>query len=326
MKAISFSEKRREVFTIWKQANEQLWKGRVDQDPQSLRYHQVVQCKEIEALQTHEDSQGFSLIGFASDEGVRRNQGRVGAASAPDNIRNLLGTLPYHHPDYPIVDVGNVVCKNKALEEAQALLGKGVQQLLSKNYTPIILGGGHETLYGHYQGVRSHIGREKSLGIINIDAHFDLRDDDTPSSGTMFSQIFKEDDHVGYLCLGIQELGNTKALFDAAKRVDCTYILAEDVLQDMRTKKLIDEFSQKYDVLMLTLCMDSVSSSVAPGVSAASPYGLSAQTVRELIRYIVKKKNTISFDLSEVNPLVDEGDKTVKLASLLIADGIRSFT
>ena len=66
--------------------------------------------------------------------------------------------------------------------------------------TPIIFGGGHETAYGHYLGVRKYIGEDASLGIINIDAHFDLRPyDEQPSSGTMFKQILEHDKIVAIL-------------------------------------------------------------------------------------------------------------------------------
>ncbi|EKN66076.1 formimidoylglutamase [Schinkia azotoformans LMG 9581] len=50
-----------------------------------------------------------------------------------------------------------------------------ISHLLNKNIFPIILGGGHETFFGHYLGVRHHIGSEARLGIINMDAHFDMR-------------------------------------------------------------------------------------------------------------------------------------------------------
>lgn len=305
---------------------EELWNGRVDDDPTSLRYHQVVQCQEIKDLQKNDDPCAFSLIGFSCDEGVRRNLGRVGAVDAPNTIRPLLGTLPHHHPETKVIDVGNVPCIDRELEHAQIRLGSHVEILLGHNYTPIIIGGGHETVFGHYIGVRDYVGPEKTIGIINIDAHFDLRKDSTPSSGTMFSQILHQDANVGYLCLGIQPLGNTKELFDAARELDCTFMYAEEVRADDQTYARIDTFAEKYDVLMLTLCTDSITSAHAPGVSAASPYGLEPPIVKKIIRYITENKKTVSFDVSEVNPRVDEGDKTAKLAALLLADAMQSFS
>lgn len=268
----------------------------------------------------------FGIVGFASDEGVRRNKGRQGAAQAPDAIRGQLAKLPYNLVGRT-VDAGNVYCQGNLLEEAQAELGRHVAGILQAGVKPIILGGGHETLYGHYLGAREHIGPEKTIGIVNIDAHFDMRDDPEPSSGTMFRQILEEDDHAGYLCLGIQEFSNTKALFENARQYGCMYILQKDIeRRELRnTLETIDEFAERYDYLIMTLCTDSIAASAAPGVSASSPLGLDPKTVRGLLTYVAVKRNLLSFDMSEVNPLVDESDRTVRLAAYLAAEVMQHF-
>ena len=300
---------------------EELWSGRVDShdDPASFRFHQVVELTKLDEIANRESF--FAFIGFESDEGVRRNKGRQGASKAPNHIREYLAKLPYHL-NTSLIDVGNVACQGNALEEAQSALGDQVAKLLDKQGIPIILGGGHETLYGHYLGARQHMGPNQSLGIINIDAHFDMRDDPVPSSGTMFRQILEEDKEAGYLCLGIQRFGNTKALFDTAERLGCEYVFEEDLAQNNfeTTFQIIDEFSQRYDSIILTLCTDSIIASSAPGVSAPSPTGIEPKTVKKLLHNISKKKNLLSFDLSEVNPTLDENEKTVRLASYLVAE------
>src|SRR5690625_7982562 len=96
----------------------------------------------------------FGLVGFACDEGVRRNQGRVGAALAPNEIRTQLGTIPYHLQEAEIIDVGNVNCTDENLEESQKQLGETVANLYHYGYSPLTIGGGHETFYGHYLGAR----------------------------------------------------------------------------------------------------------------------------------------------------------------------------
>src|SRR5699024_369391 len=162
------------------------------------------------------DGYAFGVVGVGCDEGVRRNKGRVGAREGPDAIRKMLAKLPNHIDATSIIDIGNIRCEGEDLDGAQAEMGKTVADLLQKEATPIILGRGHETLYGHYLGVREFIGVNASLGIINIDAHFDMRDEEEATSGTMFKQILDGDDKAGYLCLGIQKTGNTQALFDTA--------------------------------------------------------------------------------------------------------------
>lgn len=309
------------------QPNKQNWSGRVDSehDEKSFRFHQKVTLKNPDDLD--KNGNAFNIIGFESDEGVRRNKGRTGAKEGPDAIRKMLAKLPNHIEPGNIIDVGNVRCEGEDLEGAQTELGTTVAQLLGKAGTPIILGGGHETLYGHYLGVRECIGADTSLGIINIDAHFDMRDEKEPTSGTMFKQILKADDKAGYLCLGIQKLGNTQALFDTADAYGCTYIFEDAIGENnfQTTFQAIDDFAEKHDVIMMTLCTDSITSSAAPGVSAPSPFGLEPKTVRTLLRYVAAKENLTSFDISEVNPTLDEHDKTVRLAALLTADVMMYF-
>ncbi|HLR51410.1 MAG TPA: formimidoylglutamase [Candidatus Avamphibacillus sp.] len=301
-----------------------VWDGRVDDDQTSLRYHQVVRLQDINELKTNKNNACFGIIGFQCDEGVRRNKGRVGAAKAPNEIRNVLASIPYTL-NHDVVDVGNVVCEGEALESAQQNLSKHVTTLLNKQHTPIILGGGHETFYGHYLGVREAVGEEASIGMINIDAHFDLRIDKTPSSGTMFQQILSEDSNASYLCLGIQKFGNTKALFSEAKKHRVEYILEEDITKYEKTFEIIDKFVKKHDYIIITLCTDSIISTAAPGVSAPSPFGLEPKVVKKLLRHLVAKKNALSFDISEVNPVLDRSGQTTRLAAYLLAEVMHHF-
>ena len=66
------------------------WQGRIDAEETgpSPRWHQRVQPFAATS------QGGVALIGFAVDEGVRRNAGRVGAAHGPDVARKALANLP----------------------------------------------------------------------------------------------------------------------------------------------------------------------------------------------------------------------------------------
>src|SRR5699024_5076700 len=121
------------------------------------------------------------------------------------------------------------------------------------------------------------------------------------SSGTMFQQILREDKSANYLCLGIQSLGNTRSLFSEAQKHGVRYILEEDITNYDETFSVIDQFATNHDYLIVTLCTDSIISTAAPGVSAPSPFGLEPKVVKTLLRHLVSKRNTLSFDVCEVN-------------------------
>ncbi|MGM0837331.1 MAG: formimidoylglutamase [Bacillota bacterium] len=302
------------------------WQGRKDSelDFASFRYHQRVQLVNISSIQSHKNQAVSSgIIGFQCEEGVRRNKGRPGAAAGPEHVRKALAKLPWHGADRELFDVGDIVCEGDRMEAAQEELGNAVSLLLHNRVSPIIIGGGHETLYGHYLGVRKHIGQYARLGIINIDAHFDLRPyEEKPSSGTMFRQILDQDASASYFCVGIQKHGNTARLFEDAKKYGVEFIHQEDTCEMGKTKEHLDRFMAEHDFILLTLCTDSIDSSYAPGVSAPSPFGLHPVTVKELLRHIVSKDKTLSFDISEVNPALDENNKTVLLAAHLVSEVI----
>ncbi|WAA13160.1 formimidoylglutamase [Fervidibacillus halotolerans] len=286
----------------------------------------MVQCFSLEQFppQERDGKTKIGILGFESDEGVRRNQGRVGAKQAPDEIRKFFAQIPVPNTPLSLFDLGNIACEKDRLEAAQHELGKTIQHLLQRDVFPLILGGGHETAYGHYLGVRSFLGDAPTIGIINIDAHFDLREGKKPSSGTMFRQILEEDGKVDYFVLGIQRFGNTEKLFQTAEKYNCKYLLEEEVDHFDVTFEKIQQFANRHDYVFLTLCFDAIDSSYAPGVSAPSPFGLHPKTVRKLLRMIARLPNLLSFDISEVNPVTDESGKTAKLASLLIADFIHN--
>lgn len=312
------------------QVSADVWTGRTDHTERrsSFRYHQIVESMDLAQVQAGKE-RACAVIGFECDEGVRRNQGRRGAAKAPNAMRQALASVPWKLPaGKRVLDVGNIRCKGEALEEAQGELGQAVADLLSKSVTPIILGGGHETLYGHYLGVRQHIGKEASLGIINIDAHFDLRSYETqPSSGTMFRQILESDGNSRYFVLGIQRYGNTQELFDKADELGVRYLYEEEMtearIDDIASA--LNAFIDKHDSIMLTLCTDVLNAAFAPGVSAPSPFGLTPMLVRSLIRIVTGHKKTLSFDVCEVNPDLDENGRTIKLGAYLTNEAIMGF-
>ena len=80
-----------------------LWTGRIDaaEGQGALRWHQWVKPV-ADGLPA-----GAALIGLASDEGVRRNQGRTGARKGPVALRKALANLAWHG-HAPLYDAGDV--------------------------------------------------------------------------------------------------------------------------------------------------------------------------------------------------------------------------
>ncbi|TLM87019.1 formimidoylglutamase [Pseudarthrobacter sp. NamE5] len=262
------------------------------------------------------------LLGFASDEGVRRNKGRTGAAAAPAAIRKALGPLAFHL-NRSVTDTGDVVVSNGQLEDGQERLGRNVAALLDSGHLTAVLGGGHETAYASYLGVSASeaVQRGQRLGILNLDAHFDLRDEPVPSSGTPFLQMARAEAAAGrefrYAVLGISEPNNTRALFDTAKGLGVQYLLDEDCEAE-RVSDFVAGFLAGIDVLYLTIDLDVLPAAVAPGVSAPAAYGVPLPVVSAVCRQIARSGKLLHLDVAELNPAFDIDGRTARVAARLL--------
>lgn len=297
-----------------------IWQGRFDGD--EPLYHKIFQRVSLEDNYENISPNDFVLHGFAVDEGVQRNKGRIGAKDAPDVIRKNCSNFPVVHPNFNLKDFGNITCEDQNLEDVQNKLAEKVQLVLQKGGKSIVFGGGHEVTFAHYSGIKKAFPTKK-IGIINIDAHFDNREIDPsigPSSGTGFWQIAQEG-NIHSLHIGIKRNSNTLKLFDTAHQYGMNYILAEELFfENLPTLyPKIEEFIEISDVIYLTICMDVFNAAIAPGVSALAYNGIFADAAfMHLFKLILTSDKLIAMDVAEVNPIYDQNEITARLAASLI--------
>ena len=267
------------------------------------------------------------ILGFASDEGVRRNKGRTGAVLAPAAIRGALGPLAFHL-DRAVSDAGDIVVSDGALEAGQARAGQAVAAMIDAGSLTVMLGGGHETAYASYLGVAASdaVRAGRRLGVLNLDAHFDLRDEAVPSSGTPFLQMARGEAAAGrefrYAVVGISEPNNTRALFGTAERLGVKYLLDEDCTRE-RVQAFVGQFLDGVDVLYLTIDLDVLPASVAPGVSAPAAYGVPLSVVSAVCRQVADSGKLLHLDVAELNPGFDIDGRTAKVAARLVDNLLR---
>lgn len=295
------------------------WTGRFDGDEES--YHRIFQRVSTDSDYENIKPNDFVLHGFAVDEGVKRNKGRVGAREAPDLIRKNMSNFPVANSGFSLKDFGNIECENNDLEAVQNLLADKVAKVLSKQGKSVVLGGGHEVTFAHYSGIRKAFPNQK-IGIINFDAHFDNREPENglATSGTGFWQISQEGD-IHSLHIGIQKNSNTRKLFEIADDFEMKYILADEIYSENMPNLMftINSFLEDVDVVYVTICMDVFNASIAPGVSASAYNGIFAdRNFMQIYRHILNSKKIKALDVAEVNPIYDIQERTARLASSLV--------
>jgi formiminoglutamase len=304
-----------------------VWQGRNDTEEvgDSTRWHHRV--RPFDSASTS----GVALIGFGVDEGVRRNGGRPGAAQGPMALRGALVNMPVLG-EPALWDAGDIASHDKCtLEEAQEILACRVAEVMAQGCWPLVMGGGHEVAWGTFQGIARARPELQRLLIVNLDAHFDLRMAERGNSGTPFRQIADWCRAHGrpfdYHVLGISRFANTQALFDRAQSLGVRHRLDEQLQSAdqlaLAQAALADELA-RCDGVYLTVCLDVLPGSLAPGVSAPTTLGLSLACVEAIVDQVMSSGRVLAADLAELNPLLDEGGRTARVAARLAARIARS--
>lgn len=298
------------------------WRGRDDaaDGAAARRWHQLVRPRGADAA-------AVALQGFACDAGVARNGGRTGAAEGPAALRRALANVAAHDSG-PVDDLGDVVCEGDALEAAQENYAAAAAAALSSGSLVIGLGGGHEIAWASYLAL-SHLlefsGSRDPVGVINFDAHFDLRGDQRPNSGTPFRQILEHGRSrgrdVGYHCLGVSRWSNTAALFERARQLGVTWVEDLDLRADRfeEAERQLLAFIARHPRIYLTVCLDVLPGAVAPGVSAPAALGVDPALVARLVDVVVGTGQVAIADVAELSPRFDQDDRTARIAARFVA-------
>ena len=308
---------------MYSKPNPTFWSGRVDErdgEP-GKRWHEKVEFLEY----PYEKERGVALLGFECDEGVKRNKGRVGARDGSDELKKAMGGFAWHL-NSKLYDCGKVVA-DEDLEKSQEELALHITALLKNNHFPIVLGGGHEVAFGSFMGAYNHL--KDDIAIINFDAHFDLREEDTATSGTPFAEIASTCKEFSYICLGISKATNTKALFKKADDLHVEYILDTKMIymyfEEIKSK--LDNFLKRKKYIYITIDTDVFPAYQVPAVSAMASRGVEIGLVYEILDYLFENyKDKIKLmDIAEYNPKYDINDIGKKTVSRMIFDIVELY-
>jgi formiminoglutamase len=260
------------------------------------------------------------ILGFPSDEGVRRNGGRVGAAAGPSAIRSVLYRLAAdprleQFADFlgRTRDLGDleVSCN---LELDQKRLGEVLASYIEAGTFVVVLGGGHETSYGHFLGY-TLAGRP--VEILNWDAHADVRElkDGMAHSGSPFRQAIEDPSRTcrRYTVAGLEPHSVSREHLGFVQRHGRA-VWREEVSSD----SIGALYRAAENPALASFDLDAVNQAEAPGVSAPNPAGLRTELWLEAAYAAGCAPAVASADVVELNPRLDRDSQTVRLAALTV--------
>jgi arginase len=226
----------------------------------------------------------------------------------------------------------------KYLKEITATCTKAAELVLKsldQGYTPLVLGGDHSLAAGTVSGAAEFYRRkDQHIGIIWIDAHSDINTPDTSPSGNVHGMPL-----AALLGLGPPELANIYGFSPKVRPENTVIIGVRDIDQtekdnikragvtEVYTMRDIDERGMRTVIeealrvagrgtagYHVSLDMDWIDPEDAPGVGTPVRGGATYREAHLAMEIIADHGRMTSFEIVEVNPVIDEHNRTADLA------------
>jgi arginase len=287
----------------------------------------------------------ITIIGMPMDLGqLRRGVDMGPSAMRYAGMVERLSNLNYEVEDFGDITIGRpeTVMKNQGslrnlelVAEKSSLLAEKVDEVIKTGAFPLVLGGDHSIAIGTLAGVAKHY---RNLGVIWYDAHGDLNTEDTSPSGNIHGMPLavsmglghkKLTELAGYspkvkpeniVIIGARALDDGEKILIREKGIK-VYTMHE--VDRLGMTKVMEEtiayLKDKTDGVHLSLDLDGLDPRDAPGVGTPVLGGISYRESHLAMEMLAEANIITSAEFVEVNPILDEKNKTATVAVALMA-------
>jgi arginase len=292
------------------------------------------------------------IIGVPMDLG----QSRRGVDMGPSALRVAGLQSRLKHLGHQVEDIGNIPVKQpeemsigekrakymQEIAETCGDLAKIVQEALDERFFPLVLGGDHSIAAGAVSGVSAHFRKEKKqIGYIWLDAHGDMNTPDSSPSGNVHGMPLAAVmgygstelvDLLGFkpkvepqniVLVGVRDLDTQERRL--VKKSGVRVFTMRDI--DERGMREVMADALKYatddtDGIAVSLDMDFVDPSDAPGVGTPVRGGVTYREAHLAMEMIADSDAMAAMELVEINPIIDEHNRTALLGVELILSAL----
>lgn len=270
-------------------------------------------------------------------------QARRGVDMGPSAMRyagiiERLESLGYQIEDCGDIEIGRAEKRDttsklknlKAVVEASERLANKISEEMDKDRFPVILGGDHSIAIGTLAGVSK---KQDNLGVIWYDAHGDLNTDETSPSGNIHGMPLAVGLGIGdpeltkiggdhpkikpenVVIIGARSLDEGERVLIKEKGIK-VYTMHEIDKLGMTTviSEAIKYLREKTQGVHLSLDLDGLDPSDAPGVGTPVNGGISFRESHLAMEMLAASDILISAEFVEVNPILDDKNKTATVA------------
>jgi agmatinase len=276
-------------------------------------------------------SADVAIFGIPWDEGVGY---RPGARFGPRSLREYSTRFAFHERGVKKRGYWNIGNRKRYLEKTRfvdcgdedvlyldvertfSAITDSLRKILSAKAFPVILGGDHSITFPVVRAFQ----RIKPLHVIHLDAHLDYNDSVEGVKLANGSPI-KRISELGFvdkiIQIGIRGIRTREDAFkDSTSRGNKIITMF-----DFR-RRGVDEVLRQIPKgnLYVTIDIDVLDPSIAPGTSSPEFDGMTYHEMRVLLKGIASRGKVVGFDLTEVNPFLDAVGLTQSAAVMIILE------
>lgn len=311
------------------------------------------------SLENSENKKKVGIIGVPLGFGAETKGSELGVTAL--RLANIRGSLLTNHIaelGYDVKDYGDVEIVKpdyvadekenpKYLKEMLAScknMAESVKQILQDERLPLILGGDHSIAIGTFSAISSFFHtKEQEIGLIWFDAHADINTPETSGSGNIHGMPLAT--ILGY---GDEQLVNLEGFTPKLNPKFCAHVGARDLdageqkrihslgmrdnfftMSDIDRRGMLDCVkdaiviaSQASGGFAVTFDVDVIDPRFAPGSGTLVRGGVTYREAHLALEIIAERGGMRSFEIVEVNPMLDQSNITVELAGELILSAL----
>lgn len=294
------------------------------------------------------EREGLDLIGVQIDLGASQK----GVAMGPTAIRYAGIKESLHKMGFDVRDKGDIIpliegasrpdmLAYEQVIDANKRLYEAVYETLENKRMPIVLGGDHSIAAGSISAVSKFYEDKGPVGVIWIDAHGDWNSNETSETGNMHGMPYSAvcgygpDEMVDYgqkpcflhvkncVQVGARDLDllEAKRMKEAGMNTFPIYDIDKRGIYEVM-KDAIRIASEGTIGIHLSFDVDALDPTYAPGTGTPVQNGLTEREAFLAVEMLAESGKLLSIDMVEVNPILDEINKTAVLASSLVQSAL----
>lgn len=273
------------------------------------------------------------------------NKGRPGAGEGPRAFRAALGRFAVGYDarerralDVGVFDAGDVVPSRPdehhgdgvaALHATHERVTEAVGAIHEAGLVPVCVGGGHDLTFASVRALARRVGG--AVGGVNVDAHLDVRAE--VGSGMPFRALIEGGflDPARFVEFGIGRFVTSEDQAAWARERGVTIVGIEAALEgNMSVESAVERATgvpagRAGGVAFVSIDLDGIDGTQAPGVSAVNPMGLSVEHAAAFAEEAGRREEVRHFDIMELSPAHDVDGRTARVAALLFMRFVAGF-